>query len=301
MARGSWGEEPDFDANDKWWWIFQNPIGFVVLAAVIMGILTCLWFIFSTSSKKDVKNPPLIKAEGSYKKKPADPGGMQVPHKDKLIYQSLSKTPKKEAEADQVLPPPEKPLSIEEDDKTAEADKNIVELKPLKSEDLEKKNVLDVKNDPVPEIKKGTVQEKSAPTPVAQAPSKKPVEALGGIEPGVHEEDHHQESDSAQDHKEDHEEIAPKLNGKWGIQLGAVRSQQAAQKEKSFIETHYKDLLKNMKITAKKVDLGPSKGVYYRIQAIGVASKKDAQVLCQKIRSRPIKGRKMDCFAINGK
>ncbi len=52
---------------------------------------------------------PLITPEGPAKIKPADPGGLEVPHQDKLVYGALDKTAD-DSRVEQLLPPPEDPM-----------------------------------------------------------------------------------------------------------------------------------------------------------------------------------------------
>ncbi len=52
---------------------------------------------------------PLITPEGPAKVKPADPGGLEVPHQDKLVYGALDKTAD-DSRVEQLLPPPEDPM-----------------------------------------------------------------------------------------------------------------------------------------------------------------------------------------------
>ena len=52
---------------------------------------------------------PLITPEGPAKVKPADPGGLEVPHRDKLVYGALDKSAD-DSRVEQLLPPPEDPM-----------------------------------------------------------------------------------------------------------------------------------------------------------------------------------------------
>jgi hypothetical protein len=57
-----------------------------------------------------VAEVPLLRADPSpTRERPADPGGMEVPHRDKLIFQSLEEGPS-EPVVERLLPPPEEPL-----------------------------------------------------------------------------------------------------------------------------------------------------------------------------------------------
>src|SRR5688500_4649707 len=55
---------------------------------------------------------PLIAADPSpTRKQPDTPGGMQIPHQDKLVYQRVSPGGTPGVGADKVIPPPEEPMA----------------------------------------------------------------------------------------------------------------------------------------------------------------------------------------------
>jgi len=91
---------------------------FMLLALAGLGVLG--WFAYEESvgpvSDKEV---PLIKAETTpFKIEPEDPGGMDIPHKDKVVYNAISPTISDAAEENgtapaKTMPLPEEPVDMQ--------------------------------------------------------------------------------------------------------------------------------------------------------------------------------------------
>src|SRR5207302_11081285 len=82
-----------------------------LIALVVIGVFAgSLWFAYQQGMKRGgvatgAVDVPLIRAdEHPTKIKPQNPGGMEVPDRDKLIYTQ------KRATVEHLLPPPEKPM-----------------------------------------------------------------------------------------------------------------------------------------------------------------------------------------------
>ncbi|MFQ5939690.1 MAG: SPOR domain-containing protein, partial [Alphaproteobacteria bacterium] len=72
------------------------------------------------------------------------------------------------------------------------------------------------------------------------------------------------------------------------IQVAAVRSSEAAYGGWQRLQAQHKDLLGKLKLTVQRVDLGPEKGVFYRVQAGPLADKAAANALCTKLSLRRV-------------
>lgn len=77
----------------------------------------------------------------------------------------------------------------------------------------------------------------------------------------------------------------PAKTGKLRLQLGAVRSADAARGEWARLKRDNPDLLGGMSAVAIRADLG-DKGVYYRIQAGPIADASTADRICGELRQR---------------
>jgi hypothetical protein len=116
--RESYGEE------EKWWWIFQNPLGVIIMIAVAIIIIIGLWFVFNAPSSKhgDVQDGVMvIKSEGtSYKEAPDEATNQGVENQDKEVYKRLGQHQSEDQEASEtVAKVEEKPLETNEFPETA--------------------------------------------------------------------------------------------------------------------------------------------------------------------------------------
>ena len=80
-------------------------------AVAIVLFAGFIWYAWDQSRGKGViLPPPVVRAEqGPAKVEPESPGGMEVPHQDKLVYERLDS--ESEEVVEQLLPPPETPAS----------------------------------------------------------------------------------------------------------------------------------------------------------------------------------------------
>jgi SPOR domain len=89
---------------------FRGLVATLVVLAVVGVFAGGLWFAYQQGMKRGgvitgASDVPLIRAdERPTKVKPQNPGGMEVPDRDKLIYTQ------KRAAVEHLLPPPEKPM-----------------------------------------------------------------------------------------------------------------------------------------------------------------------------------------------
>lgn len=102
-------DEEDLHDDPESWSDRSSPLKFVIAITGIVMVSAIAWFSYRWVSQSGNNTPPLIQAEqGPYKVRPENPGGIAIPHQDKLIYGRLS------GEADQpverLLPPPEQPV-----------------------------------------------------------------------------------------------------------------------------------------------------------------------------------------------
>lgn len=68
-----------------------SPLKFVVIIVGLIITSTVLWLGYRWATQSHVDNPPLIMAEtGPYKIQPENPGGMNFPHQEMLVYGQLS-------------------------------------------------------------------------------------------------------------------------------------------------------------------------------------------------------------------
>jgi hypothetical protein len=223
-----------------------------VLALLIMGLFSGgLWFTYVQGKRHAGQEGasggvPLIRAdERPTKVKPEQPGGMEIPDRDKLIYNPTHPV------VEHLLPPPEKPMArpTPPTPSQTEAARSSTGTVPPAS---------------------GTPENPPAATQTAQpqqqaaAPSSKAAQAL----------------------PEPSKPAAAKAGGT-RLQLGSLRSEDAARQEWERIKRKNSDLLGSLSATPVRADLG-DKGIYYRIQAGPIADPAAAERICGELKQRSI-------------
>lgn len=110
-ARGQEGGAPPLFGSA---WPQQRFIwlgaGVLALALVVLGALVILSSSRGPEAPRDLADVPVIHAEEKpFKVRPENPGGMDIPHQDKLIYQRL-RGEERPIKVERLLSEPEKPL-----------------------------------------------------------------------------------------------------------------------------------------------------------------------------------------------
>jgi len=83
-----------------------------------------------------------------------------------------------------------------------------------------------------------------------------------------------------------------KASGNW-VQLGALKDKKTAESSWVHIQSDNEDLLKSVGHAVRRADLGPDRGVFFRLRAGPFKSVADAQSLCSSLKSRNIA-----CFVV---
>jgi hypothetical protein len=227
----------------------------VGLSLLVMGLFSGgLWFAYIQGTHHAVGdaqngNVPFIRAdERPTKVKPDQPGGMEIPDRDKLIYNPSRKV------VEHLLPPPEtpmtRPVSPPPQSEAAPAPASPASGTPENP---------------------AAAQQTSQPQQQAAAPPGSPA-ATG--------------SKAAQAPAGPPRPVNAKGAGA-RLQLGSLRSEEAARQEWERIKHKNADLLGSLSAVAVRADLG-DKGVYYRIQTGPVADPAAAERICGELKQRNI-------------
>lgn len=97
-------------APRKTWRRRLLPAGLLLGGAVAAGVA---WAVVEFAVSGSAPDAPVRLVEAPtepYKVRPDDPGGLEIPNRDKLIYETLG-TDEPEEGPEQILPPPEEPVS----------------------------------------------------------------------------------------------------------------------------------------------------------------------------------------------
>jgi len=223
-----------------------------LLTLLVMGLFSGgLWFAYIEKTHQAGGgaangDAPLIRAdERPTKVKPEQPGGMQIPDRDKLIYNQTRPV------VEHLLPPPEKPMARPAPPPPP---------RPSQTEAVPPPAATSPPASATPENPQAATQAAPPPpqsagkaAPSAPVPSKPPAAKAGGTR----------------------------------LQLGSLRSEDAARQEWERIRRKNADLLGNISATPMRADLG-DRGVYYRIQTGPFADLAAAERICNELKQRSI-------------
>lgn len=229
------------------------PTALITVAAMAV-FAGGLWFAYVQGTKHGTApaagdgNVPLIHADQRpIKIKPDQPGGMDVPDRDKLVFNEKAGGPPVE----KLLPPPERPEPL-----PVAPPKQAMAAPPIPTP-------------PVLAPSPPTIEMVPAkPAPEASAPAKPAPAKAAPVKPAAIT-------------------AAPAAAGNGGIkiQLGSLRSPEAARDEWQRLKRNNADLLGKLTAVAVRAEV-PDKGTYYRVEAGPLADAAAASRLCGELRKR---------------
>lgn len=203
---------------------------------------------------------PLIHADASpVQHRPANPGGMQIPGQGTMVLDNGQGEPKVE----QLLPPPEAPLPRPTPAEPAAAAPPAA---------------------PAPVAASPATPAAPAPAPlapVAATPAPPPVAVAEPPKPAP-------EKPVAALERPKAAPAAPAATGRgYRLQVGAVRSAEAAKLEWERLKRLHGDVLGTLGVATERVDLG-AKGIFYRIQAGPIADAAQAERDCSELKQHGV-------------
>jgi cell division septation protein DedD len=262
------------------WKLLGAALAIVIVAGFGIGI----WYAYDQGVKKGVKlAPPIIKAdETPVKEQPEDPGGMEIPHQDKKVFEVLKAEPEEE-KVETLMAPPEQvveeaaPVDIAEDPalkKSSEPETLMSKAEDVKEEvKAEAEATADTVATKVEEAKEEIADKVEEPKEEATEAVEKVEEAPAVSTPP----------------KAAEPKMAPGGEA-YRVQLGAFRSSDAAKKAWRDLQKKHELLLGGEVYKVVSVEI-KGKGVFHRLQAGAFAARADATTLCEKL-----KAEKQDCL-----
>lgn len=280
---------------------FRTVITLVVAVAAIGGIVAAGWkLVGGRHGLATGAGVPEIKAESQpIKVRPEDRGGMQVPNQDKLVYRSMEQ--EGEVQGDNPAPKTERLLAPPEEPKPPTRPDAVISGLPDRDAPPPPQGgaLPQVSQAPLAPPAQTASSQPSSPQPErAAAPDTAPKFSEVMKEPDTPAKHAAPKTAApktalprAPERKETEEQAkpAPKkavslASGDYVVQLGAVRSADAADKEWSRILHANNDLLSGLSSDIVQVDL-PGKGTFWRVRA-GALSDQAARQLCQQLSER---------------
>jgi cell division septation protein DedD len=229
----------------------------VVLALGVMGLSAGgLWVGYRLSIGRAPSGEiPLIHADTDpIKVKPDDPGGMEIPNRDRFVFNPTGGMP-----AERLLPPPETPLP-----------RPVPAITTV---------VAQPSTEPVTAAAPPSPAPAAAPTPPASAAATPPPAATAPAPAPVVPAPPQAAA------------VPPPSAGSdikgYRLQLGAVKAPEFAKQEWDRIKRQNADLVGALSVSVDRVDLG-GRGVFYRIHAGPIADAAQAERLCAQLRQRGV-------------
>ena len=289
---------------------------------VILGSSGVAWFAYNKGFyRASDQLAPLVQAQsGATKRRPEQPGGLEIRHQDKLVFERLAPGENR-PRVEHLLPPPEEPLAkpeppvqpeqVAEAESPAKPEPTVTEVAEQTTETQAPPeiagNIIEALTNRTPASP--VVPEQSAeatPTTeslLAEAPSPPPLpptepakatvkpvpeSLLAAVSPPppAPEPQIAAKPDPAP-------EITPAatLSGAWRVQLASLSSDKGVRAEWQRIQGRNEELLKNLQLNVQEATL--SRGTFYRIQAGPLADRAAAQQLCASLKQR-----RQDCLVV---
>ncbi|MDF1733890.1 MAG: SPOR domain-containing protein [Minwuia sp.] len=242
--------------------------GFVVLMA-LAAFVVVMWFVFQEDQADGRIGSgtaiPVVRApDGPDRQRPENPGGAEVPDRDKSVFETFNKVEDERTETvERLLPPPESALP---------------ETVPPARPEGDGQQVIDVAERPEPVPPPAETEAAvpaPAPAPVERAkpePARTIADLVARTEPKAAEVP------------------APKVaavapSGEWQVQLAAFRDEPSANEAWDSLQKKFPDRLASLKPTIIRADLG-DRGIYFRLRTGDFASKQEADTFCQALAAK---------------
>ena len=243
-------------------------IALALLAVAALGVAGRHLF-FGNATKEQMAGTTVIKAdERPIKTKPApdDRGGMDVPNRDKLVYQHLGAN-ESEPQRESLLPPPEQPQAPPAQQPRSPTIKPA--FPPPPAHDAAAKPVAP---EPSPVLPSPAPATPTVLTPPPGVASVKPAAGAAKSTPAPAPAPVTSPS-------------APSsAGGNWLVQLGALKNDADARAEWNRIHAANKDVLGGFSSDIVRVDLG-AKGIFWRLRA-GPMGEAEARTVCAQLAKR---------------
>lgn len=280
----------------------RRALLFLMLVVVFGGGAAAGWHFFGDQlMPADTDGLPVIRAvEGPVKVRPKTPGGMEIPDRDKLVYDRM-KGDVEEPRIERLLPPPEIPKTppAPTAEMQKEMEQKVAEVAETTKSDLTQAAEGQSKMLPKPQkLEPGKVDLSK----LAPKKSETETEALKKPEPNVIVND-----DMMPKFVEKPKQLAPKptltqsvpspgpetsetaiSSVAYQIQIAAVRSEDRAKSEWDRLSKKHGDLLGGYRLNVVRADLGPDKGIFYRLRAGPIAGEDVAKALCENLAKRKV-------------
>ena len=256
--------------------------GMVVATVAVLGAV--LYYAYPReAAEQELAGAPIIRADaGDIKIAPDDPGGMDIPHRESVVFDTLNGQGERRVE--NLLPESEEPLPRDEmfAGLKTEAEDDILDVTasatPETPTAAEPRNFDEVASFTPPDEGEAAPLESAAPQDVTEEVAPAPVVAAA---PATEEK----AAEVARTEPAAGLSVAAKevVKGTHFVQLASVKDEAAAKAEWKKMQAAH-SVLAPLSMHIERADLGP-KGVFYRIQG-GPVVEAEARQICKAITSK---------------
>jgi hypothetical protein len=251
-------------------------ISLVVLAVAALGAATRYIFFPVKPKMQAESGVPLITADDKpikTKPGPEERGGMDVPNRDKLVYEKMGSSQESEPQSERLLPPPEVPAAppVQPRSPSIKPAFQTPPPKEINTANLPPEPAKPAK--PVP----GTTANQAMPmAPALSAPAPAPMAKAAKAAPAPAAKVAPAAAAPIVLH--------PPGGSAWHVQLGSLKSEADGKAEWTHIHSTNKDVLGSYSGEVVRTDLG-AKGIYWRIYA-GPMDEAKARTVCAQLAKR---------------
>ncbi len=295
--------------------MLKKTVTTLIMIGAFVGLAVLGWFALEESrAPKDLKDVPVIKAENTpYKVEPEDPGGMEVPHQNRKVFDMVASSEVTPDEPEKIIirddtvePIDREALQQLMQEKAQEAEAKAAEEAETKRADdtAEQVSQTDAASDQTDDQAENTKDDK--PETVDEAPVAEPAET----EQKAAEKAEKPEASSAEEKlpvpasmskptyaaavKNPSKEVnglkvttskasvSGIADGAMVIKIGAYSSAERAEKGWQLMRKKHASQLSGLRYTVRRADLG-ERGVFYRLYTGPVSSTAEGKALCDKL------------------
>ncbi|MEN6543127.1 SPOR domain-containing protein [Parvibaculum sp.] len=276
--------EPDEDEDDYYTYDAtdeedeggRRPLVLLAIIALIVVFAGVVFFAYKQGMKQGAQgNPPVIRADDSpIKVAPANPGGIEIPHQDKTVYDRFSGAEKadEQGSAEHLLPSPEEPMAMKQPTPPAASGASPAPAAPSSPA----ASTAPAGAAPAPAVTPaptGTVAQQAVPPAASAQPQATAGTAPTATAAPVAVTPPATAGAPAQE----------AAAGGYVVQLAAFRDEPSARAEFKKLQKKY-PALAGLSADIQRADLG-AKGIYYRLRG-GYMDKPKAAELCASLKAQ---------------
>lgn len=280
------------------------PIAVAVIAVLVFGGI--VWYAYTQGVRSGSEDAaPLLAPEGEAKVQPADPGGMEIPHTDKQVFNRISGE-EGEERVERILPPPEDPMQPPAPEQRQAADQSggvpaiDTPTMPSITDNSSGQDIAPGAREgiePVPPLPDSKLAEPSTEPPTAApAPGASTSEASGearSSSPDTESGDQSTQASQSQAQsqaqaREQSQEPARTASadptGGWQVQIAALSSEADARTAWSRAQQAHGAELGDLSLAVQRAEVNGK--TYYRVRGGPLASRDAANAVCAALKAK---------------